>query len=65
MAKICWNCETVEVEPDEFYCSTECWKETTQGKDLPMPTFVYCKECKKLYDKNLGCSTCEAQMYYE
>jgi hypothetical protein len=30
-----------------------------------MTTFIYCKECKKLYDKELGCSSCEAQMYIE
>ena len=30
-----------------------------------MTTFLYCKECNKLYDKELGCSSCEAQMYIE
>jgi hypothetical protein len=30
-----------------------------------MTTFIYCKECKKLYDKELGCSSCEAQMYID
>ena len=25
--KLCWNCEIVEIEQDETYCSTECWIE--------------------------------------
>ena len=27
MAKLCWNCEVVEVEADESFCSIECRKE--------------------------------------
>jgi hypothetical protein len=30
-----------------------------------MTTFIYCKECNKLYNKELGCSTCELQLYTE
>jgi hypothetical protein len=28
MAKLCWNCEVVEVEPDESFCSIECRRES-------------------------------------
>ncbi len=28
MAKLCWNCEVVEVEADESFCSIECRKES-------------------------------------
>ena len=30
-----------------------------------MTTYIYCKECNKLYNKELGCSTCELQLYIE
>ena len=30
-----------------------------------MTTYIYCKECNKLYNKELGCSTCELQLYTE
>lgn len=29
-----------------------------------MTTFLYCKECNKLFDKELGCSTCLANSAY-
>jgi hypothetical protein len=35
--KLCWNCETTEIEPDEIFCSAQCWKETMEKRDLPMP----------------------------
>jgi len=38
------------------------------GYDLgiqTMTTYIYCKECNKLYNKELGCSTCELQLYTE
>jgi predicted nucleic acid-binding Zn ribbon protein len=28
MAKLCWNCEVVEIEADESFCSIECRKES-------------------------------------
>jgi hypothetical protein len=30
-----------------------------------MTTYIYCKECNKLYNKELGCSTCELKLYTE
>jgi len=30
-----------------------------------MTTYIYCKECNKLYNKELGCATCELQLYTE
>jgi len=30
-----------------------------------MTTYIYCKECNKLYNKELGCSTCELELYTE
>jgi len=29
-----------------------------------MTTYLYCKECNKLFDKDLGCSTCLANSAY-
>ena len=36
--KLCWNCETVEIEPEEYFCSKECWTETMEKRDIPTPT---------------------------
>jgi hypothetical protein len=30
-----------------------------------MTTYIYCKECNKLYNKELGCSTCDLKLYTE
>jgi hypothetical protein len=32
-------------------------------KNLPVPNLIYCKDCNKLFNKDLGCSSCEAKMY--
>ena len=61
--RLCWNCETAEVEADESFCSPQCWEETMKRKNLPVPNLTYCKDCKKLFNKDLGCFGCEAKMY--
>jgi hypothetical protein len=32
-SRLCWNCEIVEVEADECFCSMECYKESSQAKE--------------------------------
>jgi hypothetical protein len=32
-SRLCWNCEIVEVEADEYFCSMECYKESSQVKE--------------------------------
>ena len=56
--KLCGNCEVMEIEPDQGYCSVQCRMESDA-------TYIYCKECNKLYNMRDGCSSCEAQMYIE
>lgn len=61
--RFCWNCEVAEIEADESFCSSRCWKETMERRNLPIPNLIYCEDCNKLFDKYLGCSSCESKMY--